>query len=804
MAARIELRGGSLVVVFSNGSSRATGISVAEGDTVAQITSKVRQAIQVGVAYAPTDDEADRVARISASTTAAGIHRRLHPAPRETTPPARPPRETRPPRGRRPPRERTPPRETTPPARQPPPARAPPRPTITIEWIQRQLRAATTGERAATGAISTLHRNSRYVDQFLGNDVTRAESRSDVQRQATVAVFNMLYEVPAFRLYLSSQATLRPEFQALQDHLTSSGSQSGLDANVGADIVRAADFYIRHYLFNFVARPNGGNDRYRREILQCPATRWRVERSDEVRQQQSDPDRELTFFHFRRMYISGVMDADTLTTAALYLRRWHQEHPAQGRGRPQSRIAVWAAPSVLEIAPAQPAVTQPAAPPTAVASAEPPNIAEIMRNPRVLIVGASLAAGGMIQRELGRLIRQHASGARVTTQATAGHSLHHMRSRITRDHLLRGHNVVILSGSALANDGRPVERTQADMDHMITEARRSGALVIVYGVIPYASYSRWSTRAQRRADQFNSWLRARSDIVFVDLSSLGEGDPARLRSQFDSGDHLHPNLRGRNEMARLMYQAAFRHHYEQTARQPAQPQRNALEEHAHRHWRTLQTELEGAMRSGRPQAIVTIIRAIPQDARQFITAGSSSDNILDRALRTLNRHDLDRAFDTYFNNVLHSTSTPVGRGFMDWCRASSDFQGVARASVRLSAQSSAADRRLVVRAVQSYLNHVAGRSSGVEQRYGQDMDILMRQVFGASGNRLDVNGRVDPQTVAAAALFSWRMGNRTRPVGHWARGITGVQATQPAATPQPSTPPQQRDDTSRRRVLQGI
>jgi lysophospholipase L1-like esterase len=791
--ARVELQGSNLVVVFSNGSRRGTGISVADGDTVAQITSKVRQAIQVGIAYAPSDDEADRVGRISASTTAAGIHRRMHPAPRETEAPT--PTPSRPPRrgSRRPPRE-------TAPAR-PPAERPPPRPTITMEWIQMQLRDSARAERTATGAISTLHRNSRYIDHFFVPDVTRDRSRTDLQRQATVAVFNMLYEIPAFRLYLSSQATLRPEFQALQDHLTSRGEQAGMAADASSELVRAADFYIRHYLFNFVARPNGGNERYRREILQTPNTRWRVERSDEVRATDPDPEREGVRFHYRRMYISGPMDADTLTSAALYLRRWHQEHPARGRGRPQERIALWSAPAIIEI-PSEQRVSEPAAAPTAVASAEPPNIEEIMRNPNVVLVGASLTAGGAIQRELTRLIRPHASGARLVTEATSGDSIQTIRGKVDRGHLFRGHNIVVISANAIVNTGPPVARALAHMDHMISEARRQGALVIVHGGIPWATYPTWSTDMQRTCDEFYAALRQRTDIVYVDIGFLGEGSPPSLRRQFDSGDHLHPNTRGRNDIARRIYEAAFQSHYEQVARQPAEPQRNALEEHAHRQWRTLQTELEGAMRTGRPQAIVTIIRGIPQEARQFITAGSSTDNILDRALRTLNRHDLDRAFDTFFNTILHDATTPLGREFTAWCRASSDYQGVARASVRLSEQSTAADRRLVTRAVQSYLNYVAGRAEGAEQRYGQDLEIMMRQVFGASGNRLDVNGRCDPQTITAISLFSWRMSNRSRPVGHWARGITGVQV-QPAAPPaQPTTP--QPEQGERRRVLQGI
>jgi hypothetical protein len=801
MAARVELRGGKLTVVFSNGKSRSTNITVAKEDTVAQITAKVRNAIDVGIAYAPNDDEADNVERIRAASTAAGIHRRLH--PRTETQGER--RQPQPRRQRRRRKEEEPDIVEIP---EPPPT---PRPTITMEWIQMQLRDSGRREKTAQGAISSLHTNTRYVNQFIAPNATRKERRTAVQRQATMTVFNALYQIPSFRLYLSSQATVRPEFLALQDYVTGRDEDTGLAPDADAEIIQAADYYIRHYLVNFVARPNGGNERYRQEIEQAPGVMWMVTRSHEVRESGSDKDKEATRFHFRRMYLSGPMDASTITMAALYLRRWHQENPEKGKGKPQEKIAVWQAPLILEIPSEKAAVPAP----KVAASAEPSNIDAIMKRPDITILGASISAGGAIERELERLTRKHASKSRATTQAKVSRSTVVMRREFDRLELGKrgkGGNILILSGWASVNDGfGSMDKIKENYEYMITRARKAGKMVVVFGVGPYAgSYvglkKTERQKAQARADELNRWLRERSDIVYVDISALGEGSPAKLRRQFertDKPDGLHPNTRGRNEIARRIYQAAFRHHYEETgekAKEP-EPQRNALEEHAHRNWRTLDRELNMAMRNGRPQSVVTIIRAIPPEARKLVTVGGSQMNILERALMQLKRTDMNKAFDSFFNTILHDKSTPLGKEFMAWCESRKEFRGVARGSVRLSENSSARDRRVVMRAVQTYLNYVAGKSGAVEEKYGKDLEILMQQVFKASGKRVDVNGRCDPQTIAALALYAWRRRNKGARPGQWAKGLTGVTVEQPAQ-PAPAERRPEPEKGGRRRVLQ--
>ncbi|MBU0527160.1 SGNH/GDSL hydrolase family protein [Candidatus Micrarchaeota archaeon] len=796
--ARVELQGNTLVVVGPSGWRRVTGITVSADDTIAILTGKVRRAINVGIGGAP---EADAAAfeRLGARGIASGIHGQLHPGAREETGGGTAPRTT--PRSR-PPRSR-PPRERTPAARPPtPPPREAPRPTISAQWIETQLRHSRGSDRASTGAASALHTNSRYVEQFLTTG-ERAGSAAGTpnQRATTVSVFNELLQIPRFRLYLSSQAGTNADFTRLQSAITASSGTIAADAS--DPVIRAANFYIRYYLMHFEARPNGGNTRFRQEISQLLTNQdtehGRLAHVDLVRTPEQDADREEVRLVFQRAYLSSPIDADTVTSSSLYMRRWYQEHPARGRGRAQSRIATWQAPEVLEIPGAQPAET------TRVAEAQTgldmSRYAAALANPNVLIVGASLTEGGAIGRELQRLLRRDAPSARVESDGVSGEAMSGVLRRYN-GHRIGGRgrpNIVVISGAVIVNDGRSLETVQANLETMIARAHSAGVLPVVWGSPPYATYPTWSAGAQRRADAIDAWLRQRTDIIFVDLSSLGTGTPATLRPEYDGGDHLHPNLRGRNEIGRMIQQAVWQRAVTRTA-QPAQPQRTPLEEHAHRHWQNLQVELFRAVQTGRPEGIVSILR-LPTDVASTVP-GSATTPVFERALRHLNRDDLPRAFDRVFNELFHDTSTPVGRAFHAWASGQTRYQPVTRPSVRLSETTPAGDRRIMIEAMVAFVNHVAGLTGETNQRLAEDLRILNRQVFPGTTDTLTADGRESAQALTALAVYSWRQRNRTRPAGHWARGIEGITLEEQQAPAQ--TAPVQPERGQQRRVLRGL
>jgi lysophospholipase L1-like esterase len=628
------------------------------------------------------------------------------------------------------------------------------------------------------------------VEQFLDPGLQRGLERTEAQKNTTIALFNALYEIPSFRLYLSSVAAQQQalgerdrvfsEFITLQAFLTESGGETAqLGAQSEAHIISAADLYIRYFLLNFVAA-NESFSRYREELQQLPTTAWRLGNVEGARTFQPASGRapsDLDRAALMRLYLTSAMDADTVTAATLFLRRWYLEHPERGNGRSQSRISVWHAPEVIqpEERAAQPAAAQAAGAP-------------VTATPVVVIIGDSLIASGRIGTTLQTTLRTNWSQATVASRGVTGEALSRIGSRFRQDVLeaTPRPNTVVIEGGINGIMSGTVADAQMRFTSMISQARAANMRVVLVGLVPWAGYSGSSTEAQQRTAELNTWLRSQAtadgNVVFVDTSALGEGNPPRLRAAYEretAPDHLHPNNAGLDLVASLISQAAFQ-------RAPtATETRTALQDFADRNWRNLPAELYRHAQGGNPAGLITLSRNLP--------AGESS---FEGALRTLSRDDIPRAFDRLFNDYLHRD-----RDFLEFCRGNSEYQGVANESVTMSAERSATERRLVVRAIQAYINYCATRTG--EDWYARlrdDLRMMNRDVLGITRDNLDVNGLEDVRTLAAVAVFSWRKAHRSEAVGAWAStlGIT-PSVTAPAQPAVPTTPPAQ--EGQRRRVI---
>ena len=64
------------------------------------------------------------------------------------------------------------------------------------------------------------------------------------------------------------------------------------------------------------------------------------------------------------------------------------------------------------------------------------------------------------------------------------------------------------------------------------------------------AHGRTTVMAER--EKLNQWIRTSGvpdAVVDFDACLQDPGEPARLRPEFDSGDHLHPNAKGYEAMA---------------------------------------------------------------------------------------------------------------------------------------------------------------------------------------------------------------------------------------------------------------
>lgn len=86
-----------------------------------------------------------------------------------------------------------------------------------------------------------------------------------------------------------------------------------------------------------------------------------------------------------------------------------------------------------------------------------------------------------------------------------------------------------------------------------TRCRQEGVEFHVGTITPWRGWSAWTEERERQRQEVNAWIRATfPDAIDFDRAVRDPADPLRLRPEFDSGDHLHPNGTAFGAMARLV------------------------------------------------------------------------------------------------------------------------------------------------------------------------------------------------------------------------------------------------------------
>ncbi|WP_225782584.1 GDSL-type esterase/lipase family protein [Xenophilus sp. Marseille-Q4582] len=92
----------------------------------------------------------------------------------------------------------------------------------------------------------------------------------------------------------------------------------------------------------------------------------------------------------------------------------------------------------------------------------------------------------------------------------------------------------------------------AGFEQLMAAARARGVQVLLGTLLPFGGAATWSEENERTRQAVNRWIRGRQDVAAVvdfDAALRDAAVPQRLRADFDSGDHLHPNAAGMAAMA---------------------------------------------------------------------------------------------------------------------------------------------------------------------------------------------------------------------------------------------------------------
>ncbi len=166
------------------------------------------------------------------------------------------------------------------------------------------------------------------------------------------------------------------------------------------------------------------------------------------------------------------------------------------------------------------------------------------------------------------VLNEGISGARVLRSRMGENAL----ARFDRDVLShpRADTVVLMMGindlgwpgTLLVPEGEPAPSAEDVIDgyeQLIARAHAHGLRIIGATLTPFEEtfaghplYGYYSEEKEAKRQAVNEWIRtsgAFDGVIDFDAATRDPGNPKRLRAEFDSGDHLHPNDAGYKAMA---------------------------------------------------------------------------------------------------------------------------------------------------------------------------------------------------------------------------------------------------------------
>jgi len=172
---------------------------------------------------------------------------------------------------------------------------------------------------------------------------------------------------------------------------------------------------------------------------------------------------------------------------------------------------------------------------------------------KVICIGDSITANGGYVRELKRLLGPENS---VRKFGYPGEGVKYISGKLPSAMMQGATDVVIQAGVNDLASGRSEATIKTHLASMVDYAHSHGARAVLIEVLPWGAHHR-GRNLLPETHEINRWMRYDSlaDKV-VSGSSMGdfEGD---LKSEYDSGDHLHLNNAGQKKLGELVYAKGF-------------------------------------------------------------------------------------------------------------------------------------------------------------------------------------------------------------------------------------------------------
>jgi lysophospholipase L1-like esterase len=112
-----------------------------------------------------------------------------------------------------------------------------------------------------------------------------------------------------------------------------------------------------------------------------------------------------------------------------------------------------------------------------------------------------------------------------------------------------------------ASEKATAEDIIAGYQLLISRARLHGLGIIGATLTPFEGVNTYTAAGEQMRQQVNQWIRGSGQfdaVIDFDRATRDPGHPTRLRAEFDSGDHIHPNDAGNKAMAEAVDVKLFR------------------------------------------------------------------------------------------------------------------------------------------------------------------------------------------------------------------------------------------------------
>lgn len=129
-----------------------------------------------------------------------------------------------------------------------------------------------------------------------------------------------------------------------------------------------------------------------------------------------------------------------------------------------------------------------------------------------------------------------------------------MVERIHRQALFSAdvHTVVLLGGINDIQMDTKAGALIAGLQMIRSYTRDAGVRLLVGTVTPWRGWHTYTEEREQQRRLFNAFIRSSGEYIDFDVLLQDPADPLRLRPEFDSGDHLHPNDAAFRTMARAV------------------------------------------------------------------------------------------------------------------------------------------------------------------------------------------------------------------------------------------------------------